>query len=212
MEMSRPSRATGRPTHRFLACRACDALMSLPIESAGVFHCPRCDHRVLRAAPDGINRSLALYLTAALLFVMANAFPVVSIEAAGNRVGVSLIGTARALASQQMNVVALLVLTTTVLVPAVDLACSLAALSIAAAPRRIALIAAFLRTRDLLRPWNMVEIFVLGSLVAIVKLSSLASVIVGPGLWSLGGFMLLSSAASHFFDPDTLWQSIETRA
>jgi paraquat-inducible protein A len=174
------------------------------------FRCPRCGYLVQRSVPGATSTSAALYLAAALLFITANAFPVVAIEAAGNRVEVSLAGAARALVEQQMGAVGLVVFITTILVPAIDLMCVLCVLALSKARYHPGVIGWFLRARDMLRPWSMVEIFVLGSLVAIVKLGSLASVVLGPGIWSLAGFVVLSAAATHVFDPAAVWESMET--
>jgi paraquat-inducible protein A len=53
----------------------------------------------------------------------------------------------------------------------------------------------------------MVEVFMLGVLVAFVKLNGLASVIPGPGLWAFGAVMLLATAMASVFDHEHVWAS-----
>ena len=60
-----------------------------------------------------------------------------------------------------------------------------------------------LRAMQAVKPWVMVEVFMLGVLVAFVKLNGLASVIPGPGLWAFGGVMILAAAMASAFDHET---------
>jgi paraquat-inducible protein A len=59
--------------------------------------------------------------------------------------------------------------------------------------------------------WSMVEVFLLGVLVALVKLLHLASVVPGVALWSFGAMMLLHAAAWSAFDARALWARLERR-
>ena len=78
------------------------------------------------------------------------------------------------------------------------------------------------------RPWGMVEVFMLGTLVALTKLAALASVVPGIALWSFGVLqketsicvllialwsfgvlMLLVAAAAASFDTHALWERVE---
>ena len=204
-------RSVGAPAKAsLLACRECDALLKIPTEERAMFRCPRCGCVVHRAMKGQIDNALALYLAAWVLFAIANSFPIASIEAAGDRVDTTLIGAAHALHAQHMNLVALIVLATTVAIPTIELFCATALLLFAksrGSPRTLAI---FFRLREGLHPWSMVEIFVLGALVAIVKLGNLASVVTGIGIWSLGAFIIASAAAAHAFDPLGFWHEIET--
>jgi paraquat-inducible protein A len=202
----------GRAAMRMLACRECDALLRLAHAEPATLRCPRCGSVVHRAVPGSLDNALAFYCAASIFFVIANIFPIVEIEAAGNRIDTTLIGAARALRSQDMNLVALVVIITTVVIPAIDLLCTTVPLLLAKYRRSSRLLAVLFRLQEAVRPWSMVEIFVLGALVAIVKLGSLASVVVGTGLWSLAAFMVLSAAGSHAFDPLEFWREIEQPA
>ncbi|OUL98735.1 paraquat-inducible protein A [Variovorax sp. JS1663] len=58
---------------------------------------------------------------------------------------------------------------------------------------------------QMLQPWGMIEVFLLGVLVAIVKLSSLAQVIAGPALWAFVALTVLLTAVLAF-NPRTFWE------
>ena len=64
-----------------------------------------------------------------------------------------------------------------------------------------------LRAMQAVRPWVMVEVFMLGVLVAFVKLAGLASVVPGPGLWAFGAVMILAAAMASAFDHEHVWAS-----
>jgi paraquat-inducible protein A len=194
---------------RVLACPECDALLSAPRQIAATFHCPRCHCTVIRRVSGCLDRALAFYLAAGVFFILANAFPIVRIEASGITLEATLAGAAWALGAEHMPLVGLIVAFTTILVPALELASTTAMLTLAEWPRSPAALRFLFRVSQRLRPWNMVEIFMLGTLVSIVKLEGLASVLPGAGLWCIAAFMLTHAAASHAFDARVFWNEIK---
>ena len=62
----------------------------------------------------------------------------------------------------------------------------------------------------LAHPWAMIEVFILGILVSLVKLSNLAEVLIGPALWCFGTLMLVLAALATQLDEHALWQAWET--
>lgn len=159
--------------------------------------------------PKRLDHALALYLAASVFFAIANAFPIIAVEVAGDTVYATLVGAAQALHAEHMNIVALVVIATTVLVPMIELFCTTILLVLVKLQHSSPALALLFRVREALRPWSMVEIFVLGALVAIVRLGNIASVVLGIGIWSLAVFIALSAAASYAFDPLELWSEIE---
>jgi paraquat-inducible protein A len=194
---------------RSIACHDCDALLSIPRGVLATFFCPRCHCVVLRRVTGGLESPLAFYFAAAVFFVVGNCFPIIQIVAGGNTVQTSLVGAVRALHAEHMNLIALLVFLTTVVIPAVELFCTLSVLLLAETRHPFRTLAYLFRLRQALKPWNMVEILMLGAIVAMVKLGSLASVVVGTGLWSLAAFMIAHAAATHMFDPKEFWNDIK---
>jgi len=69
-----------------------------------------------------------------------------------------------------------------------------------------------LRLIQLVQPWGMLEVFVLGALVSLAKLTSIAAVIPGLGLYSLGVLILLTAGAAMTFDSDDLWRRADALA
>jgi paraquat-inducible protein A len=60
-----------------------------------------------------------------------------------------------------------------------------------------------------LRPWAMSEVFMLGALVALVKLSALAQVIPGIALFAYGALMLTLAALTSITPTEQFWQWVE---
>jgi paraquat-inducible protein A len=141
---------------------------------------------------------------------LANAFPVVAIQTTGNTVFASILGVTDALHEQNMNLVALVVLATTIVFPGLDLMSTCALLLFARWRHLSSALVWLFRLRSAIKPWSMIEIFVLGALVAIVKLGSIAIVTPGIGLWSLCTFIVLSAGVSHSFDPVEFWNESQS--
>ena len=179
--------------------------------------CWRCKTVLIHESRKGVEYVFSLIVTGAILFLIGNAFPLVSLEAGGNGVTTTLFGAVLHLWHQDMRLVAMLVFVTTILAPAFDLAAMLYltlgvlrfdAGQMAAMPPYSAFV---LRAVQAVRPWGMLEVFMLGALVSIVKLGQLASVVVGPALYSIGALILALAAANSAFSPREVWSRLPIR-
>jgi len=195
-----------------VACRDCDLLQQeTPLRAGAAAHCNRCGTELYCRRADSLDRSLACALAAGVFFVVANAFPIVRLQIETEQTQSTLFGAVHALAAQGMWFVAGLVLVTTILVPAARIAAIsylLLPLRLGKAPRGLEFAFRFLQSAG---PWGMIDVFMLGVLVSLVKLSHMASVVPGIALWSLTGLMFLLAAATAAFDPRTFWISVEAR-
>ncbi|WAL84227.1 paraquat-inducible protein A [Pandoraea sp. XJJ-1] len=192
-----------------MACPNCDTLhrrTDVPPREAA--RCVRC-HSVLYRAPDlRLSRVLALTLTCLIVFAIANAFPIVEIEVQGIYTRTTLIGAAWALYREGMWLVALLVFTTTVLSPLSQLLALVHLIGPLSVGRRPYAVFHVLRAIEFCRPWGMIEVFMLGVLVSVVKLSSMASVLPGIALWAFGALTVLLAMVLSY-DLRNLWLVID---
>lgn len=190
---------------KLIACRECDLLQrEIPLPEGAVAACVRCGAVLYRNPAGGLNRTLALLIAAAILFVLANAFPVVGLEHRGSYRETTLFGAVEALWNEEMHLVAALVLFTTILAPAIELLMLIFVLASVRSTMRRSL-AAPLRLALAVRPWSMIEVFMLGVLVATVKLSHSATIIPGMALWCYAVLILLLAAAMASLDTHGLW-------
>ena len=195
-----------------IACPNCDTLhRRTDVPARGAARCVRC-HSVLYRAPDlRLSRVLALTLSCLIVFAIANAFPIVEIEVQGIYTRTTLIGAAWALYREGMWLVALLVFTTTVLSPLSQLLALVHLIGPLSVGRRPYAVFHVMRAIEFCRPWGMIEVFMLGVLVSLVKLSSMASVLPGIALWAFGALTVLLAMVLSY-DLRNLWLVIDRTA
>jgi paraquat-inducible protein A len=152
---------------------------------------------------------LAFMVGAAVAFACANAFPIMELEARGIPSSSTLFGLVESLFATGWPSVALLVLVTVIVVPAAQIATALYLLVSLKLGRLPKLLRPAIRTLDWIWRWGMVEVFFLGAIISLVKLTQLAEVHIGFALYAVGAYVLLLAAAVSAFDPHTLWRRIE---
>ena len=193
-----------------IACHECDLLqrpVAIPLGRS--LQCPRCGACLRRNRPDGLRRTLACQLGAAFLFIVSISFPIVAMEIQGEHSVATLIGAARALHEQGMTSVALLVFVTTLVSPFLQIASMLYILwplNRGYVPPHIELT---LRLVDSLKQWGMVEVFIIGVLVSLVKLAGIAKVVPGIAMWSFAVLIVLLAAAAMNYEAEDVWDRVE---
>ncbi|MGH8508020.1 MAG: paraquat-inducible protein A [Gammaproteobacteria bacterium] len=192
-----------------IACHDCDLLQrETALPAGGAACCRRCGAVLYRKLPESIDRTLAFTLAAGVLLLLANAFPLVGLEVQGQRNATGLLGAVHALWDQDMRMVAGLVFLTTALIPAIEISGMiylLMPLRLGRAPPGAGRLLRFIQA---IKPWGMVEVFMLGLLVSLVKLAHLASIVPGVALWSFGGLILLLAASASSFNPHEIWARV----
>jgi paraquat-inducible protein A len=200
------TRHTAAPPALLIACRECDLIQrEVELPARGSARCARCSAVLYRNRPDAVNRALAYTTAAAVAFMLANVFPLVGMSLKGELVETTLFGTAAALYAGGMRTVAAVVFVTTFVAPLIELAamaCLLLPLRFSALPSAGP---RMFRAMRMIQPWRMVEVMMLGVLVALVKLAHLAEIVLGVALWSLAALVILLAAATSAFEPRDLW-------
>lgn len=146
----------------------------------------------------------AITLGAIFTFLIAQACPIVELDVNGYTSSATLLGAIRVLWMEQMQMVAVAVTLFTVLLPAVELGALLyvtLALRSGVRPRGFDRL---LRAVGAARRWGMTEVLMIGILITIVKMTSLAQVMVQPGLFAFGALTLMLAVVTSF-DPQMLW-------
>lgn len=192
-----------------IACDECDLIQRpITLPAGGWALCRRCDGPLYRYAPGSLDRALAFSLGAVVMFLIGITFPIMELEIQGNVTSSSLFTAVQQLWNGGLHLFATLMATTTILLPALELAIMLSVLLLLRVRRASAWVPKLLRLLTLVRPWGMTEIFFMGVLVALVKLAHMADIVTGVALWSLGGMMLLLIAASRSFNLRHLWEQV----
>jgi paraquat-inducible protein A len=194
------------------ACHECDLLQREPmLPPGGVACCRRCNAVLFRQTPGSLERALAYSLGAAIFFIIANVFPIVGLEVQGIANATSLYGAVETMWKHDMENVAALVFVTTILIPAMEMSLMLYVLLPLKLGKMPQGLAQTLRVLQSVRPWSMTQVFILGVLVALVKLQHLAHVVPGIALWSFGGLILTLTAAIASFNTHELWNMVRER-
>ena len=192
-----------------IACHECDLLQrQIPLPPGRAARCLRCGAKLYRAENRSIDHTLALTLAAAVVFILATMFPIIGLQIQTTRNDTSLVSAVLILWNQGMWPVAGLVFFTTLLAPGAVLAIMI---HIHLALRRGRIPAGFTLVMRLLRicnPWGMVEVFIIGVIVALVKLTHYGTLIPGIALWSLAVLTLLMTATASSFNVHDIWNRV----
>lgn len=193
-----------------IVCPSCDlAHKSAMAPASESTRCARCRAPLQRPENGSIDAAIALALCALVLFFLSNAYPLVVIQANGATRATTLMGAAGAFYSQDHVGLALLVFITTVLGPILQIAGLLYLLIPLRRARQAPGQDTVFRLLAQVRPWIFVEVFMLGALVALVRLSAYARVIPGVALWSCGLLMLALAALTSRTAPGQFWHWVD---
>lgn len=193
-----------------VACVECDLLVDLVDLSGGErANCPRCGHLITTRHRDGLNRSLAYALSAVVMLLVANAFPFLAVEAKGLAKVMTLPGTAHELYRDGHATLAVLVMGPIAGVPLLILGTLVAVLVPLRRRRAASWLVPCGRLLSALEPWSMVEVFLIGVLVSLVKIAAMASVVIGLSFWAYVAFAVCFTASLSNLDRLEMWREIE---
>ncbi|MDX6751648.1 paraquat-inducible protein A [Geminicoccaceae bacterium 1502E] len=190
------------------ACHDCGQIERL---DGGRTRCSRCNAALHKRKPQSLQRTTALLVTAAILYVPANLFPVMTVISLGRGEADTILSGVSALAQAGMWPIALLVFFASILVPLLKLI-GLSYLLISTrwrAPRNLRQRTLLYRIIERIGRWSMVDIFMIAILVALVQIGSIATVLPGPGALAFAGVVILTMIASRSFDPRLMWDRAE---
>jgi paraquat-inducible protein A len=190
-----------------ILCPACDlAHRRTATPVTGRTRCARCRAPLQRPESAAIETAIALAVCALVLLWLGNAYPLVAMHVSGSSRETTLMGAARGLYDQNYKTLGALVFLTTVIAPLLQVT-TLLYLLIPLWRKR----AAFgqntvIRLLTRVRPWSFMEVFMLGTVVALVRLSKFAHVVPGIALWSCALLMLCLSALTSVTSSEQLWR------
>jgi paraquat-inducible protein A len=130
------------------------------------------------------------------------------LSAVGRQASTTILGGAQEMWLQGNEITAVLVAFCTVIAPAIHIGFMLTVLLAVRQPPAPSWVAMLLRWLDWQYPWAMIEVMMLGILVALIKIAELATVIPGVGMFGVGALMALFTAMKVSFDPREVWTRI----
>lgn len=196
-----------------IACHECDLLhQRQPLPSGGTARCVRCGAVLYRNKPNSLNRVLALTATGLILFVVANVYPFLTFRLEAQKQETTLITGIVELYSQGMWIVAGVVFLTSILVPFLELIGMLYVLlplKFNIRPWKLPILFRWILS---FKPWGMMEVFMLGILVAFVKLAKMATIIPGIALYAFMALIFVLAASAAALDPQMVWTRLQKRS
>jgi paraquat-inducible protein A len=195
-----------------MACHECDTLQRVPAVPPGKSaRCTGCGHVLLRNPAGGLDRPIALYTAALILLLVANAFPFLTMDISGREEMTTILGASIGLYNSGMGELAVVVLITSVLGPALLITSSLYVLLAVRYRLPLPAVRPALAWISHLEPWGMLDVFMLGVLVSFVKLAGMATMHMGPSLYAFIALIFMYAAAAANFEPQLLWQRLGIR-
>jgi paraquat-inducible protein A len=198
---------------QLIACHDCDLLQQRrALRDGEVARCARCQAFLYRRKPRSLDRALALSLAALILFILANTFPFLSMQVQGREQFITLPSAVGSLLAGNQWLLAACVGFLILLAPLLKLLSLLYVLIPLRLGKRVPHSSRYYRLARQIAPWNMVEVYLIGTLVALVKLAELATIVLGISFWSFVGLIICETAAGIALDGVALWSSLEREA
>jgi len=192
-----------------IICHDCDLLLNVPDLPMGlVAECPRCGAFLRRTQFNSINRTLGWVGTGLILYVVAVSFPFLSMTAKGMSKTTALTGGIVALFQQGMPAMGGVVLITCLLAPLLSMLSLLYVLAPLRLRYRLPWAAHAFAWYLRLRSWSMMEVYMLGILISMVKLTKLARIVPGPSLYSFIALIFVLAASSVSLDSHLVWSKL----
>jgi paraquat-inducible protein A len=202
------------PAHivNLLACPDCDLLLEHKhIEPGEKACCPRCGHILHAPKNNSVDKTLALALTGLLLFIPANFLPIMTLDTMGLKQAGSVFDSIRVIYEADYFFVAFMVAVTGLVFPLVKLSLLFYVslhLKLKRYPHDLPI---FIRFYKHLDEWGMLEVYMLGILVSIIKLHHMAHIHYDLGFVCFIGLLFIALCSSSSMDEHEFWQRIEER-
>jgi paraquat-inducible protein A len=193
-------------------CRGCGLFQSVPAMAPGeVARCSRCGTSLRHTVAHSIEKALALNLTSLCLFAIAATMTLLTVSKAGMVHAADLLAGPAGLESHGLGELALVVLITTMVAPLLKMLASIYVLAGLGFGTPHASLRHVFVWVERLRPWSMIEVYLLGVFVAFVKLSDLVHLEMGPAMWALGALTFTMIAADSVLDSHEVWERLDPR-
>ena len=173
-------------------------------------HCPRCGTSLHLRVPDSLQRTVALLITAAVLYIPANVLPIMTTDQLGSSTDSTIIGGVVLLMQMGSYPVAIVIFVASVIVPVGKL-CSLSWLCWSVARRHSSSHrqrTVLYRITEFIGRWSMTDVFVVTILVALIHLGGVLRITAGPAAVAFGGVVIVTMLAAESFDSRLIWDQL----
>ncbi|PYD73443.1 paraquat-inducible membrane protein A [Novacetimonas hansenii] len=189
-------------------CPGCGLYQHVPeLQPGQLATCPRCgQHLQRRRRTAPLAAPLAFCISSAAFYLAALASSLMTLNVYGRERTVDLLTGPMELMHEGWGEAGLLVGAVTIMAPAVAIGLMFAILYAGTRPTLPNWAPGILIWYEKLRPWSMVEVYILGIFVAYTKLTDMAHVDVGPAVYLIGGLMLTMAVSDSTLDTERIWK------
>jgi len=197
-----------------ISCHTCALLVpASTLSRTGRAHCPRCNTPLHQRKLNSLNRTWALIISALLLLIPANVYPVMTVIRFGQGEPSTIAAGIEHLIEEGMWPLGMIVFVASIIVPFMKLA-ALSLLQISVQKRsgwRMRDRTVLYRLTELVGSWSMVDIFLIALLTGLVKLDALTTITPDIGALFFAGVVVTTIFAANSFDPRLIWDHGERR-
>lgn len=194
-----------------LGCHACHRVHTINDNHRVMqkTNCGRCGARLRYRKPNSLARSWAFLIAAAVLYIPANTYPIMSVVQLGQGTPDTILSGVARLVDSGLWPLAVLVFVASVAIPILKILAIGFLLISVGADKNFDPVA---RTRlyrlvELVGRWSMVDIFMVSILIALVRLGSLAEITPGVGAMAFASVVVLTMLSAMSFDPRLIWDN-----
>lgn len=195
-----------------VTCSEC-ALVMHPVSAEAPGHCPRCSEPLAFRREQAIQRTWALLIAAAILYVPANLLPVLDTTTLTGSEPDTIMSGVILLWVTGSWPLAIIVFIASIVIPIGKIVAL--GYVLYTVQRRLAVSnrqrTKLYRTVEFIGRWSMLDVFVDTFVVALVQLAPLMSVAPGPGVPYFMGVVVLTMLAAMSFDSRLIWDSRDGR-
>ena len=193
-----------------IACHGCDLLVDVGgLENDSRANCPRCGHFLTRYQRDAMNRVLAYAVAAILFLALALNFDFLSFSSSGLESVMTLRSTPLSLWRYGMPELAIMVGLFIIYLPALLLVLLVSLSLPLLLGARVPWLKFAAHSIFSIQHWAMVEVFIIGVIVSLVKIAAMATVVLGLSFWAYAAFSICFALALVTLDKYQCWEMIE---
>ena len=194
------------------ACPSCDLLTIVPpLPDSHYLACKRCGAKVKLVRKHSVERVLILSLSGLFLYLPAMLLPLMALSAIGLTEDGNILETSLDFFHNGYYFVSLMVLVTAVIIPFLKLFIPFTLALFISLNKSYKVLKSLLIFLKHLDEWGMVEVYLLGILVTLIKMGDLASISYDYGFFCFIGLVLLSISTIVCLDYDLFWQHLDAK-
>lgn len=192
-----------------IACHECDLIHNIPpLPERATARCVRCGSVLFQVKADSINRTVALTLAGLVLYLVAISFPFLAMQSGSIVQQTALLSGIRQLYAQEIIPLATLVLLTCVLIPLFQMLGLLYIFIPLRLNFKVKFAIPVFRVFQHVKPWSMMEIYLLGILIAMIKLAKMATIVPGLAVFAFGLLIFVLNFALTSVDSHMVWERL----